>query len=905
MRAFLSHSSIDKGIVVAVHERLEPDSTWLDRAEIEWGDMFLEKITEGIESATDFVLFWSASAAQSEWVRLEVNMVFIQALRSKAIRLRVVLLDATPLPLHLNVYQSFSVIGSATPADHIVQKLTPLLREPIRSARARFVNRHDEVARLESAVDDPSIHTAWVFGFTGVGKTSLIHEALKRIFEGVETIRIDLGQGTGFVELALELCALVRHEALAVGLSQADLESDIRLSIELLAQSGRLLVLSNIQHWLGEDGEPVGPLPFLLAMARGLRPFEKRPLFLTSTRRPNLAASDLNGLTIFNLQGLQEEHVATLIRNWHYLIYDRDLDPKDAKRIAPKLYGHPVAARLVAGLLGSHSVDFLEKYPQELISLRRDLARVLLQDIQLSPAAEKLMEMLALAGVALPASVIVATGFSDDEFQQAVAQCASAGLITAELSIETHPLFREFFWHRLHRTDYRGFAMQLAEVLKVHFEKMDKTSAEYAELLLVAYRSYALAGDIQKANALRDDLSGELEATAITLYNRRSYDLADQYIQHLLDHNPSNWRMRLYRARIRIRQENWEEASAILKRMSEERPDDIGIIHATGWLHLRRRQFPQALEFFTRVISRREHVASLRDAAECLQRLDRSAEALKLLSRAKQQESENPFVLDLESRILEDLGELEPAYESAFLAAARDPLNAFMHNRLGVIRTKQHRPDLAIPHFQRAIELDNDLFSPANSLASAFVDTGDVDSAEKALNDLRAKARTPSDRSLLRHTEAHVAFARKHYEESRDILKHEITLFHNVIPNLGLLVRVECALFDQNARQFPTIAATCLTAADAALARIVALEKDNEFIGPLQAQTDERKNKPKGLGALPIAKPLPPANPQTKASAPLTATPKTMAPTPESEKKPAPKQPLRPPLIPPRKPFSR
>jgi TIR domain-containing protein len=84
MCAFLSHSSIDKAIVVAVHERLEPDSTWLDRAEIECGDMFLEKIAEGIESATDFVLFWSASAVQSEWVRLEVNMVFIQALRSKA-----------------------------------------------------------------------------------------------------------------------------------------------------------------------------------------------------------------------------------------------------------------------------------------------------------------------------------------------------------------------------------------------------------------------------------------------------------------------------------------------------------------------------------------------------------------------------------------------------------------------------------------------------------------------------------------------------------------------------------------------------------------------------------------------------------------------------------------------------
>jgi hypothetical protein len=69
MRAFLSHSSVDKTIVIGVHKGLEAESTWLDRAEIEWGEMFLEKIAEGITSATDFVLFWSKNASKSEWVR--------------------------------------------------------------------------------------------------------------------------------------------------------------------------------------------------------------------------------------------------------------------------------------------------------------------------------------------------------------------------------------------------------------------------------------------------------------------------------------------------------------------------------------------------------------------------------------------------------------------------------------------------------------------------------------------------------------------------------------------------------------------------------------------------------------------------------------------------------------------
>jgi tetratricopeptide (TPR) repeat protein len=565
-----------------------------------------------------------------------------------------------------------------------------------------------------------------------------------------------------------------------------------------------------------------------------------------------------------------------------------------------------MAARLVAGLLGDHTVRFLEEFPHEIISLRRDLARVLLQGLNLSASAEHLMETLALAGVALPASVIVATGFSDDEFQQAVGQCAAAGLVTADMAIETHPLFREFFWHQLHRSNYIELALKLADALKLHLSTLDKASPEFASLLLVAFRSYALAGDIERARALRSDLSGELEATAITLYNRRNYTLADKYIQHLLDDNPANWKMRLYRARIRIRQEEWAQADGILGEMLTERPEDVGVIHAMGWSQLRRNNLPKALELFTRVIARREHVASLRDSAECLHRLERDEEALKFLNRAKQQESENPFVLDLESRILEDLGRLAQAYESALLASARDPANAHMQNRLGIIRMKQNVPELAISHFRKAMDLDQDLFSPANSLASAFLDLGDAVSADRLLPDLKTKARTPSDLSLLRHTEARVEFSKKEYERSRDILKHEVTLLHNVVPNLGLLVRVECALFDRDLREFPTMAALSLKSAEAALARIVALDQGNEFIETLRLQVEERKGAAqRGTAAskTPLASRTdhPVLSPSQAA-----ASTRSTGPAPAPNTGIAPKKPsIKPPLMPPAKPPSK
>jgi tetratricopeptide (TPR) repeat protein len=841
MRAFLSHSSADKAVVVAVQSELEPDSTWLDRAEIEWGDLFLEKIADGIRLASDFVLFWSRAASKSEWVRIEINMAFIQALRKKAIRLRVIALDDTALPLYLAPYHVLSVVGTASPSAEILQKLRPLLREPVGSVRSRFVNRHDEIAKIEAAVDDPDFRAVWAFGFTGAGKISVIQEALKRIFEGAEVVHVDVTQGTGFVELALNLAAEVRHEVLPESLDQNQLEQEIRLCIETLAKNGQLLVLSNAQHWFDEEGMAQGPLLTVLSIISELAPLTSHPVFLTSTRRPSLDPLVLKRLALFHVAGLKDGYVSALVRNWYYAIYGNELAPEDANRIAPKLFGHPIAARLVAGLLGNQSVDFLERYPSELIALRRDLARTLLQDLRLSPAAEELMETLALAGIDLPASVLAATSSSEEEFQQAVAQCASAGLIVAEGTIETHPLFRDFYWHRLHRGDYRKRSIVLAEALQARLLSISKASPEYASLVQVAFRAYALAGEIGMATALRRDLSGELEATAVTLYNRRDYPLADQYVSLVLDGDAKSWRMRLYRARIRIRQEQWEEADQILSTMLEERPLDVGVLHAKGWSQLKQRHWPQALRIFTGIIARREHLASLRDAAECLHRLHRNQEALEFLAKAKGIESENPFALDLESRILEDMGQLDAAFNSAELAASRDPLNERMQNRLGMILIKQRKPHLAIDYFISAMQLDPNLFSPANSLAAAYLEIDEWEQAEKLLPDLENKARTPSDRALLTHTRARIAFAKQDLNASKQMLKSEIAASRNVIPNLGLLVRVQCELFDQSRRDFPAIASVELQEAENALTKIVELDPSNEFTDGLRRAVTDRQ----------------------------------------------------------------
>jgi hypothetical protein len=139
------------------------------------------------------------------------------------------------------------------------------------------------------------------------------------------------------------------------------------------------------------------------------------------------------------------------------------------------------------------------------------------------------------------------------------------------------------------------------------------------------------------------------------------------------------------------------------------------------------------------------------------------------------------------------------------------------------------------------MELDPNQFSPANSLTAAYLDIDQWEEAEGLLQDLETKARTPSNFALLAHTKARVAFAKGDFATSKSLLKSEIAASRNVIPNLGLLVQVQCALFDQNRTDFPAIASVELKEAENAVVRISEIDPSNEFIENLRRSVTDRK----------------------------------------------------------------
>lgn len=86
--------------------------------------------------------------------------------------------------------------------------------------------------------------------------------------------------------------------------------------------------------------------------------------------------------------------------------------------------------------------------------------------------------------------------------------------------------------------------------------------------------------------------------------------------------------------------------------------------------------------------------------------------------------------------------------------------------------------------------------------------------------------------------------------ESKELLKAEIAGSRNVIPNLGVLVHVLCALFDKNYATFPAIASVELREAEDVVKRISEIDPSNEFLENLKRAVTDRLAKQKPIRRL-------------------------------------------------------
>jgi tetratricopeptide (TPR) repeat protein len=777
-RFFIAHSSVQKEFALALREALADDA-WVDLHEIDVGDILLDEIAAGIEAASDFVLLWTRESSRSAWVKYESHMAFIRYLEDAAINIRVVCLDATPVPLQFRPL--LQARGLRDPSDIAAVLLGA---PPIRRTLRRFVNRTSEIGALEELLYSSDLGLMWYSGVAGVGKRALAREALRRLIaDASRTARVSVRRGTGFVELHLAMSHALRMELPADALIEREAREAARELLTAFASEGGVWLFEEAQHWLDVDARPNSVLDELLRglTAAGVTRAELGAIF-TSTRRPTLDPADADISDLRRVRGLRSDFALAVLRGQGAQGSDAAL-----RSAAAHLDGHPLALEMSVGALADGSLDWEAQ--------RISTARTVLGELRLNDATDSLLEALAALDGPLPGEQLADhLSLSAEEFVDAVGEASSYALVEERGGyLQIHPLIRDFYVRGLRRRpDYRARIGDLATRSRTLLDTTSARSAIHVDSLLTTFRLLSWSGRLGEALALHGTLFATLLETAIDLYNERRYPEALHYFEAVIESTEDDEPARLYAARTLAYLGRAGEAREMADALLEARPGDVELLRIRGRIEFILRNWAAARDFYERARGRRPNSeAVLRDLGQVNIRLQRWDAAREALERAIALREPSAFVRSYYSQVLEHFGELQRARSMIEDAIRVDPENPGFHHRLGRIALRQHDVDTAKSELRRALELNPDFHEAGVSLASLLADEGDSDEAMQLLDRVE---RMPAVRpSLLATIKAKVELAEGNCDRAQELVR--VALSHDREPEsllLAVRVAVQC-----------------------------------------------------------------------------------------------------------------
>jgi tetratricopeptide (TPR) repeat protein len=359
----------------------------------------------------------------------------------------------------------------------------------------RLVGRDAELKRLDDAWADRNTNILSLVAEGGAGKSALVNEWLKRMqaghYRGAEAVLGWSFYSHGSKERATSAEPFLNWalEKLGIGINTTSAPAKGKAIAEALAQRRVLLVLDGcepLQHGLGTQQGQLKDLGLraLLRCFAAMPPAEERGLVVLTSRQAvrDVARWKDGAAPVLDVGELSDEAGAALLR-------DNDVWGTAAElRAAARAFGgHPLALGLLASFL---------KETQRGDVRRRDHIRELLDDPE-NPGhdqATRVMESYEaewLAGQSVPHAIMRIVGLFDrpasgdclsalrrkpaiqgitdaivdlgeGAWHRAVARLRDVRLLaprdpSAPDALDAHPLVREWFGHRLERTNQQAW----------------------------------------------------------------------------------------------------------------------------------------------------------------------------------------------------------------------------------------------------------------------------------------------------------------------------------------------------------------------------------------------------------------------------------------------------------------
>jgi tetratricopeptide (TPR) repeat protein len=537
-KAFLSHSSKDKGLVEKVASLINAARWELDKFTFDEGATNAEAIFQSMQRSDLFVLFASGASVESPWVRAELRIAQELLYSGKIGGVLAFLIDDTDvskLPDWLRMHVYARTKSDVRIANRIREKLTQL--DALRSSpRKPFVARNrlrDEIEKRLSDIDNPA-GAIYVSGVGGIGRRALVAQSLETLFPSADIagLEVSLSDGEGPLELYRKLHFSLNNPTLSEAnaffastskLSAAELIQNILEIVETIAKTKGFVWIQS--EFLAGDGQQSID-PTLSSLLIDLK--SKRPTVIVRARRsPKFAdQTRLKNVAFFRVESLTEEESRRL---WTYALdYYKvtDADERFIATLLSHLSGHPGMIWMAAEYVARLGKAAIQATPRELIDALRALSFAVIDGIPLGLLPEKILALFDEYSVIAPSDLLAICGESDQDVSKAISELVSYGLVESE---GEHLRMAAFLQHARFRRKFSanvdGFVVDARKrLLELTRDYTGEDNVSFATI------DAAIVSAIKKGNSLplafdeRALVGSHFLRVARSYYDREKYD---------------------------------------------------------------------------------------------------------------------------------------------------------------------------------------------------------------------------------------------------------------------------------------------------------------------------------------------------------------------------------------------
>lgn len=745
MKAFLSHSSIDKEFVREVANKLGRLHCVFDERSFDIGDKFEDAIRGHLDNSSVFIFFATKESLESFWCSFEIEQAFYAQLKDKITKSVVYVIgDGLSFDLLPSWLKSALIVNEKSPAviardiKHHLDKQADEFQRPI------FLGRASEREALEECLNpfdgSRSPKVISIFGLPGIGRRSLIKSAINELYSLKKYVEVEVDSGDNANAVCAKLADIIEpyscQEELKdivseiMALSEVSAIERIIKNVGEIVKSGELPIFIDLGGAVKNNGCLQN---FLNEVVAGIEKSDDAYLILVLTRR--ISRDNSQSIESIPIEQLSNKSTSQLISSLSRRS-GLSIESKNIRELTEYISGYPPAVSFSVKQASIYGVDALMNDKGKLTQFSQKRFINHIRDHDLKPSDVKVLQ--ALSGYSpLPLTALLALyDESNVEAHDSIYDMIDCSLIR----VQEGQLYKIADPIRGSVNSVFGYAeldvlkVVLSNLLEHVKEAQDERKLEISRVL---FRLAFYLNDTEASNngiKLNSDYIKMLEST----YHQRKYKDAIKLGYEALKYTPEDATTRTFLIKALIQDERWEAA--------QEQIDDLyptddykNVYFLQGFLERKRGRISSAIEAYKESEKhKRKGFALHRELSHCYLMNGDLSLANTYIQKALDIQPNNDQVIDMAAKVAIKSGDEVKAKEYIDRLELLDTPEHY-NLRLSVFHMTFNRNAPALSAARESVKYGGDrFFSGRVQLIKSLTKCKELSEAEKQMSALNS-----------------------------------------------------------------------------------------------------------------------------------------------------------------------